>query len=188
MPLYFWNDPDGARYRDATSTPTPGVWRHGDWITVTARGTEVIHGRSDSTLNREGVRMGTADIYGRSSGCPRSRDSLVIGLEQPDGGYWMPLFVVLADGALDDVLRGRSGRRSANSSPRATSRTRSSPSRRSRTPSPARSWRFRQAARPRPAARGSRGCRRGRRPTCARVVRGPRLGAEPDHALAVATI
>jgi acetoacetyl-CoA synthetase len=106
MPLYFWNDPDGARLHASYFDTYPGVWRHGDWITVTSRGTVVIHGRSDSTLNRQGVRMGSADIYEVVERLPQIRESLVIGLEQPDGGYWMPLFVVLADGAaLDDELR-----------------------------------------------------------------------------------
>ncbi|MEZ0093357.1 acetoacetate--CoA ligase [Streptacidiphilus sp. EB129] len=106
MPLRFWNDPDGTRYHDSYFDTYPGVWRHGDWITVTPRGSVIIHGRSDSTLNRQGVRMGSADIYEVVERLPEIRESLVIGLEQPDGGYWMPLFVVLADGAvLDDALR-----------------------------------------------------------------------------------
>ncbi|WP_042405631.1 acetoacetate--CoA ligase [Streptacidiphilus carbonis] len=106
MPLYFWNDPDGTRFHDSYFDVYPGVWRHGDWITVTERGTVVIHGRSDSTLNRQGVRMGSADIYEVVERLPQIRESLVVGLEQPDGGYWMPLFVVLAEGAvLDDDLR-----------------------------------------------------------------------------------
>ncbi|WP_037578187.1 acetoacetate--CoA ligase [Phaeacidiphilus oryzae] len=108
MPLYFWNDPEGTRYRDSYFDVYPGVWRHGDWITVTPRNTVVIHGRSDSTLNRQGVRMGSADIYEVVERLPEIRESLVIGLEEPDGGYWMPLFVVLAPGAaLDDELRAR---------------------------------------------------------------------------------
>ncbi|MFI8996892.1 acetoacetate--CoA ligase [Streptomyces sp. NPDC053542] len=108
MPIRFWNDPDGSRYRDSYFEMYPGVWRHGDWITRTARGTVVIHGRSDSTLNRQGVRMGSADIYEAVERLPEIRESLVIGLELPDGGYWMPLFVHLAEGAtLDDDLRGR---------------------------------------------------------------------------------
>ncbi|MDK1474780.1 acetoacetate--CoA ligase [Streptomyces sp. 549] len=111
MPVSFWNDLDGARYRDSYFEMYPGVWRHGDWITVTDRGSVVIHGRSDSTLNRQGVRMGSADIYEAVERLPEIRESLVIGLELPDGGYWMPLFVHLADGAvLDDDLRARIGR------------------------------------------------------------------------------
>ncbi|MFF2045250.1 acetoacetate--CoA ligase [Kitasatospora sp. NPDC058170] len=108
MPTGFWNDPDGTRYRDSYFEMYPGTWRHGDWITVTSRGTVVIHGRSDSTLNRQGVRMGSSDIYEVVERLPEIAESLVIGLEEPDGGYWMPLFVVLAPGAvLDDGLIGR---------------------------------------------------------------------------------
>ncbi|MYT69226.1 MULTISPECIES: acetoacetate--CoA ligase [unclassified Streptomyces] len=108
MPIRFWNDPDGSRYHDSYFDTYPGVWRHGDWITLTSRGSVVIHGRSDSTLNRQGVRMGSADIYEAVERLPEIRESLVIGLEQPDGGYWMPLFVHLAPGAvLDDDLRSR---------------------------------------------------------------------------------
>jgi acetoacetyl-CoA synthetase len=107
MPIGFWNDPEGVRYRESYFEMFPGVWRHGDWITITERGSVVIHGRSDSTLNRQGVRMGSADIYEVVERLPQIKESLVIGLEQPNGGYWMPLFVVLADGAeLDDELRG----------------------------------------------------------------------------------
>ncbi|MGW3269182.1 acetoacetate--CoA ligase [Streptomyces sp. NPDC001056] len=105
MPIRFWNDPDGSRYHDSYFDTYPGVWRHGDWITLTGRGTVIIHGRSDSTLNRQGVRMGSADIYEVVERLPEIKESLVIGIEQPDGGYWMPLFVHLAPGAtLDDAL------------------------------------------------------------------------------------
>ncbi|WP_030906975.1 acetoacetate--CoA ligase [Streptomyces sp. NRRL F-5126] len=108
MPVRFWNDPDGSRYRESYFETYPGVWRHGDWITLTDRGTVIIHGRSDSTLNRQGVRMGSADIYEAVERLPEIRESLVVGIEQPDGGYWMPLFVHLAEGAsLDDDLRLR---------------------------------------------------------------------------------
>ncbi|MFI0738809.1 acetoacetate--CoA ligase [Streptomyces sp. NPDC021100] len=108
MPLRFWNDPDGRRYRESYFETFPGVWRHGDWITLTSRGTVVVHGRSDSTLNRQGVRMGSADIYEAVERLPEIRESLVIGVEEPDGGYWMPLFVHLAPGAtLDDALLDR---------------------------------------------------------------------------------
>lgn len=105
MPLRFWNDPDGAKYRAAYFETFPGVWRHGDWITVTDRGTVVVHGRSDSTLNRNGVRMGSADIYAAVESMDEIVEALVIGAEEADGGYWMPLFVVLQDGTeLDDAL------------------------------------------------------------------------------------
>ncbi|MFC9286445.1 acetoacetate--CoA ligase [Streptomyces sp. NPDC057052] len=108
MPVYFWNDPDGSRYHDSYFDTYPGAWRHGDWITLTSRGTVVIHGRSDSTLNRQGVRMGSADIYEAVERLPEIKESLVIGIEQPDGGYWMPLFVHLVPGAvLDQALLDR---------------------------------------------------------------------------------
>lgn len=105
MPVSFWNDPDGSRYRDAYFDMFPGVWRHGDWITITDRGSVIVHGRSDSTLNRHGIRMGSADIYQSVERLPEIAEALVIGAEQPDGGYWMPLFVVPADGvSLTDEL------------------------------------------------------------------------------------
>ncbi|HEU0168475.1 MAG TPA: acetoacetate--CoA ligase, partial [Chloroflexota bacterium] len=106
MPVFFWNDPDGQRYHDAYFDMYPGIWRHGDWIRFNERGGSVIEGRSDSTLNRLGVRMGSAEIYAVVEGIPEVTDSLVIGVEQPDGGYYMPLFVTLADGQplSDDVV------------------------------------------------------------------------------------
>ena len=108
MPVRFWNDPGYTRYRQSYFAMFPGVWRHGDWITVTSRGSVVIHGRSDATLNRQGVRLGSADIYQAVEGVPEVLESLVVGIEQADGGYWMPLFVHLAPGAvLDDELRAR---------------------------------------------------------------------------------
>ncbi len=106
MPVRFWNDPDGSRYRDAYFGTFPGVWRHGDWISRTERGSIVVHGRSDSTLNRNGIRMGSADIYQAVESLPQIVESLVLGVEAENGGYWMPLFVVLAEGVeLDDALR-----------------------------------------------------------------------------------
>jgi acetoacetyl-CoA synthetase len=108
MPVAFWNDADGSRYRGAYFEMFPGVWRHGDWITITDHGSIIVHGRSDSTLNRHGIRMGSADIYQAVERLPEVAEALVIGAEQPDGGYWMPLFVVLADGAeLTDELSER---------------------------------------------------------------------------------
>ncbi len=98
MPLYFWDDEDGARYREAYFSTYPGVWRHGDWMTVTRHGGVVVHGRSDATMNKYGVRMGSAEIYEVVSRLPQVEDCLVVGVEEADGGYWMPLFVVLADG------------------------------------------------------------------------------------------
>ncbi|WP_054816084.1 acetoacetate--CoA ligase [Nocardia arizonensis] len=108
MPVRFWRDEDGHRYHDAYFDMYPGIWRHGDWITITERGSVVVHGRSDSTLNRHGIRMGSADIYQVVERLPEIAEALVIGVEQPDGGYWMPLFVVLAPGAeLTEELKTR---------------------------------------------------------------------------------
>ncbi|GHF83489.1 acetoacetyl-CoA synthetase [Amycolatopsis bartoniae] len=119
MPLYFWNDPDGSRYRDAYFSTYPGVWRHGDWVEITERGTAIVSGRSDSTLNRGGVRMGTADVYAALTRIPQIADSMMIGVELDDGKYWMPLFVQLADGAeLDDELRETISRVIADSASR----------------------------------------------------------------------
>ncbi|AEF42781.1 acetoacetate--CoA ligase [Hoyosella subflava] len=98
MPVSFWNDPSGEKYRDAYFSDFPGVWRHGDWITITERGSIEMHGRSDSTLNRHGIRMGSADIYQAVEQVEEVTEALVLGIELPDGGYWMPLFVELADG------------------------------------------------------------------------------------------
>jgi acetoacetyl-CoA synthetase len=108
MPVGFWNDPDGTRYREAYFDVYPGVWRHGDWITIAEDGSCVITGRSDATLNRGGVRLGTAEFYSVVEGLPEVLDSVVVHLEQdgnPNGE--LLLFVVLADGReLDDGLRG----------------------------------------------------------------------------------
>jgi acetoacetyl-CoA synthetase len=107
MPVRFWNDPDGSRYRDAYFAVFPGVWRHGDWISVTERGSFVVHGRSDATLNRNGIRMGSADIYAAVESVPGVREALVIGAELGDGDYWMPLFVALEPGReLTEEFRG----------------------------------------------------------------------------------
>ncbi|MDG4828679.1 acetoacetate--CoA ligase [Solwaraspora sp. WMMD1047] len=109
MPVGFWNDPDGRRYREAYFDVYPGVWRHGDWITINERGGCVITGRSDATLNRGGVRLGTAEFYSVVEGLPEVLDSVVIHLEDPAGGPGdLLLFVVLAEGLeLDDPLRSR---------------------------------------------------------------------------------
>jgi acetoacetyl-CoA synthetase len=107
MPLGFWNDPDGSRYRAAYFEHYPGVWRHGDWIRFTPRRTCQVTGRSDATLNRGGVRLGTGEFYGVLDDIPSIADSLVVHLEDEGGGPGqLLLFVVLADGAsLDDELR-----------------------------------------------------------------------------------
>src|SRR5216684_3563035 len=108
MPLFFWNDPGNKRYQESYFNMYPGIWRHGDWIQITARGTAVIYGRSDSTLNRMGIRMGTSEIYRVVEGFPEVLDSLIIGVEYPGGRYYMPLFVVLSDNVqLDDALKAR---------------------------------------------------------------------------------
>jgi acetoacetyl-CoA synthetase len=108
MPVAFWNDPDGSRYREAYFGSYPGVWRHGDWITITDRCSVVVHGRSDATLNRHGIRIGSADIYHVVEQLDEIAEALVVGVEQPAGGYWMPLFVVLSRGhELDDALIGK---------------------------------------------------------------------------------
>jgi acetoacetyl-CoA synthetase len=108
MPVRFWNDPEGERYRASYFEDFPGVWRHGDWASLSEDGSVVILGRSDSTLNRHGVRLGTAEIYAAVERMPEIVDAMVIGVERAGGHYWMPLFVVLDEGAdLTDALRAR---------------------------------------------------------------------------------
>jgi acetoacetyl-CoA synthetase len=133
MPLYFWGDaedplppgaaeaapprgalPDsgrpviGRRYRDSYFDMYPGIWRHGDWIRITPRGGAIIYGRSDATINRHGIRMGTAELYRAVEALPEVLDSLVVDLEYLGRESWMPLFVVLREGlALDDALTKR---------------------------------------------------------------------------------
>jgi acetoacetyl-CoA synthetase len=108
MPLYFLNDPDGRRYHDSYFATFPGVWRHGDWITVHGDRSISVSGRSDSTLNRGGVRMGSAEIYAVVEQLPEVSDSLVIGVERADGTYLMPLFVVPVEGSdVDEALRAK---------------------------------------------------------------------------------
>ena len=105
MPIYLWGDEDGSRYRASYFDMYPGIWRHGDWIEITSRGTAVIYGRSDSTINRQGVRMGTSEIYRAVAAVPKVVDALVVDLPRAGTEGWMPLFVVLRDGAtLDDSL------------------------------------------------------------------------------------
>lgn len=105
MPLFFWNDPDNERYISSYFDMFPGVWRHGDWMKITERGTVVIYGRSDSTINRLGIRMGTSDIYRAVADVPEVLDSLVIDVDIPGRPSYMPLFVVLREGInLDEAL------------------------------------------------------------------------------------
>jgi acetoacetyl-CoA synthetase len=106
MPVCFWGDADGSRYRASYFEQYPGVWRHGDWIEITSRGTAVIFGRSDSTINRSGIRMGTSEIYRAVLAIDTIVDALVVDVPRPGTEGWMPLFVVLREGVeLDDGLR-----------------------------------------------------------------------------------
>jgi acetoacetyl-CoA synthetase len=108
MPLYFWNDPENRRYHESYFDVYPGVWRHGDWVKITQRGSVVIYGRSDSTINRMGVRMGTSEIYRVIDELPEVMDSLVIDVEVPGRDIYMPLFVVVKEGLeLDEALIAR---------------------------------------------------------------------------------
>lgn len=108
MPLRFWNDPGDLRYRESYFEPWPGVWRHGDWIRLTREGGAVIYGRSDATLNRHGVRLGSSEIYGVVEALPEVAEALVVDVELPERPAWMGLFVALAPGcALDAELDGR---------------------------------------------------------------------------------
>ena len=115
MPVGLWGDRDGSRYRDAYFDMYPGVWRHGDWIELTERGTAIISGRSDATINRGGVRMGTAEIYRAVLSLDEVLDALVVDV---DG--WMPLFVVLRPGAAldDDLVKRIAARVREDCSPR----------------------------------------------------------------------
>ena len=108
MPVGFWGDEDGSRYQAAYFEEIPGVWRHGDWVTVTEHGSLVITGRSDATLNRGGVRLGTSEFYRVVEELPEVKDSLVVHLEDGEGGAGeLVLFVALAPGASEDGLAGR---------------------------------------------------------------------------------
>ncbi len=108
MPIYFWNDSGGERYRESYFDVYPSVWRHGDWIKVKDNGACVIYGRSDSTINRGGIRMGTSEIYSAVDKVDEVSDSLVVDVPRDGGSSFMPLFVVLHEGVeLDDDLKGR---------------------------------------------------------------------------------
>jgi acetoacetyl-CoA synthetase len=106
MPVFFWNDPDKKRYSESYFEMFPGVWRHGDWIKQTESGGLIIYGRSDATLNRGGVRIGSAEIYKTMDKIPEVKDSLIVCIDRPGGEFYMPLFVMLNDGAkLDEALK-----------------------------------------------------------------------------------
>ena len=108
MPVFLWNDEGGERYRESYFDVYPGVWRHGDWLLIKGYGGCVISGRSDSTINRGGVRMGTSEIYSAVECVEEVADSLVVDIPKPGGESFMPLFVVLTEGAqLDDDLKNR---------------------------------------------------------------------------------
>lgn len=144
MPVMFWNDPDGERYRDSYFDVYPGVWRHGDWIKLNHDGSCVIYGRSDSTLNRGGVRMGTSEFYRVVERFEEVADSLVIDTGQLGQDGQLLLFVTLGEGtALDERLeRAICSALRTELSP-GTCRTRSGSCRASRARCPARSWRCR---------------------------------------------
>ncbi|AMM24671.1 acetoacetate--CoA ligase [Variovorax sp. PAMC 28711] len=108
MPLYFWGDEGNARYLSSYFDTYPGVWRHGDWLKIGEDGGCIIYGRSDATINRQGLRMGTSEIYSAVEGLPEVLDSMVVDLEYLGRDSYMPLFVVLRPGlALDDAMRGK---------------------------------------------------------------------------------
>jgi acetoacetyl-CoA synthetase len=108
MPLYFWNDEDNRRYNDSYYDTYPGVWRHGDWISINARGGSVIYGRSDATINRHGIRMGTSELYRAVEAMPEILDCMVVDLEYLGKPSYMPLFVVLGPGSeLTDDLKNQ---------------------------------------------------------------------------------
>ena len=114
MPVCFWGDPDGSRYRESYFSMFPGIWRHGDWAQITARGGMVISGRSDATINRQGVRMGTSEIYRAATSIAEVIDALVVDIPRPGSGgeLQMILFVVLGEGArLDESLTAQIRRR-----------------------------------------------------------------------------
>jgi acetoacetyl-CoA synthetase len=106
MPVYFWNDPDFKRYHESYFEMYSGIWRHGDWIEITTHNGVIIYGRSDATLNRGGVRIGTSEIYRAVDKVKEVKDSLIICIEKKDGEFWMPLFVVMQeDVALSDEIK-----------------------------------------------------------------------------------
>jgi acetoacetyl-CoA synthetase len=112
MPVGFWGDTDGSRYLESYFDQYPGIWRHGDFFRVNARGGCFVLGRSDATLNRHGVRIGTAEVYRSLLGVPAVEDSLIVNLDLPGGGFFMPLFVktrnnVTLDESIGDEIRAR---------------------------------------------------------------------------------
>ncbi len=105
MPVRFWNDPENARYLETYFDTWPGIWRHGDFFMINERGGCFVLGRSDATLNRHGIRIGTAEIYRCLEALDEIRDSLIVNLDLPGGRFFMPLFVRVAEGVvLDEQL------------------------------------------------------------------------------------
>ena len=108
MPLFFWGDDDGSRLHDSYFDTYSGIWRHGDWIEINENGGSVIYGRSDATINRKGLRLGSAEIYQAVEGLDEVMDSLVVDLEFLGRESFMPLFVVPAQGvAFDDAFNDK---------------------------------------------------------------------------------
>jgi acetoacetyl-CoA synthetase len=120
MPVFFWADADKSKYRASYFEDFPGIWRHGDWVKVTPDGSLVIYGRSDATLNRQGVRIGTSEIYRALDQLPELADALIVNIERPDGSHYMPLFVQLASGfeLSDGLCRKINGQLRSMYSPR----------------------------------------------------------------------
>jgi acetoacetyl-CoA synthetase len=110
MPLYFWGDTDNQRYLSSYFDVYPNIWRHGDWLKITPAGGCIIYGRSDATINRHGLRMGTSELYSAVEALPEVLDSMVVDLEYLGRESYMPLFVVLRPGlTLDEAMKGRIG-------------------------------------------------------------------------------
>src|SRR5690606_22387554 len=108
MPLYFWNDPGNQRYIETYFSDYPGIWRQGDYFMINDDDGCFVLGRSDATLNRFGIRIGTAEIYRSVDGIPEIADSIIVNLELPESQFFMPLFVKMKDGhKLDDSIRGK---------------------------------------------------------------------------------
>jgi acetoacetyl-CoA synthetase len=108
MPVFFWNDNNFTRYKESYFEMFPSIWRHGDWIRITPRNGIIIYGRSDATLNRGGIRIGTSEVYRAVDEIPEVRDSLIVCIEKGNGEFWMPLFIVMKEGhVLTDDIRKR---------------------------------------------------------------------------------
>ena len=107
VPIYFWNDPGMKKYHASYFEDIPGVWRHGDWVKITKDGGVIIYGRSDATLNRQGIRIGTAEIYSVLNSIPAIEDGLIVNLELDGGRHYMPLFVKLRNQAVlsDELMK-----------------------------------------------------------------------------------